>query len=95
MAVQELYPKTQVTIGPVIDNGFYYDFSRRDPFTKDDLKKIEKKMADIVDRDEKTYREVWKRDDAVKHFLKIESPPPTGGSINSRCKSKNCFFNFS
>jgi len=71
MAVQELYPKTQVTIGPVIDNGFYYDFSRKEPFTEDDLIKIEKKMGEIVDRDEKTYREVWKRDDAVKHFLKI------------------------
>jgi threonyl-tRNA synthetase len=71
MAVQELYSKTQVTIGPVIDNGFYYDFSRKEPFTEDDLKKIEKKMAEIVDRDEKTHREVWKRDDAVKHFLKI------------------------
>jgi threonyl-tRNA synthetase len=71
MAVQELYPKTQVTIGPVIDNGFYYDFSRKEPFTEEDLKKIEKKMAEIVDRDEKTYKEVWKRDDAVKHFLKI------------------------
>jgi len=71
MAVQELYPGTQVTIGPVIDNGFYYDFSRKEPFTKEDLKKIEKKMVEIVDRDEKTHREVWKRDDAVKHFLKI------------------------
>ena len=71
MAVQELYPGTQVTIGPVIDNGFYYDFSRKEPFTEDDLKKIEKKMEEIVDRDEKTYREVWKRDEAVKHFLKI------------------------
>ena len=71
MAVQELYPGTQVTIGPVIDNGFYYDFSRKEPFTEEDLKKIEKKMSEIVDRDEKTHREVWKRDDAVKHFLKI------------------------
>jgi threonyl-tRNA synthetase len=71
MAVQELYPGTQVTIGPVIEDGFYYDFSRKDPFTEEDLKKIEKKMAEIVDRDEKTHREVWKRDDAVKHFLKI------------------------
>ena len=71
MAVQELYPGTQVTIGPVIDNGFYYDFSRKDPFTEEDLKKIEKKMAEIVDRDEKTHREVWKRDDAIEHFLKI------------------------
>ena len=71
MAVQELYPGTQVTIGPVIDNGFYYDFSRKEPFTEENLKKIEKKMSEIVDRDEKTYREVWKRDDAIKHFLKI------------------------
>ena len=71
MAVQELYPGTQVTIGPVIENGFYYDFSRKEPFTEDDLKKIEKKMSEIVDRDEKTYREVWKRDEAVRHFKKI------------------------
>ena len=71
MAVQELYPGTQVTIGPVIENGFYYDFSRKEPFTEEDLKKIEKKMIEIVDRDEKTFREVFKRDDAVKHFLKI------------------------
>ena len=71
MAVQELYPGTQVTIGPVIDNGFYYDFSRKEPFTEEDLKKIEKKMGEIVDRDEKTQREVWKRDDAIEHFLKI------------------------
>ena len=71
MAVQELYPGTQVTIGPVIDNGFYYDFSRKEPFTEEDLKKIEKKMGEIVDRDEKTHREVWKRDDAIKHFKKI------------------------
>ena len=71
MAVQELYPGTQVTIGPVIENGFYYDFSRNESFTEEDLKKIEKKMAEIVDRDEKTHREVWKRNDAIKHFLKI------------------------
>jgi len=71
MAVQELFPGTQVTIGPVIEDGFYYDFSRKEPFTENDLKKIEKRMAEIVDRDEKTLREVWKRDDAIKHFLKI------------------------
>jgi threonyl-tRNA synthetase len=71
MAVQELYPGTQVTIGPVIDNGFYYDFSRKEPFTEEDLKKIEKKMSEIVDRDEKTQREVLKRNDAIKLFLKI------------------------
>ena len=61
MAVQELFPGTQVTIGPVIENGFYYDFARKEPFTEEDLKKIEIKMKEIIDRDEKTYREVWKR----------------------------------
>ena len=71
MAVQELYPGTQVTIGPVIENGFYYDFARKEPFTSDDLKRIEKKMSEIIDRDVKTKREVWKRNDAIKHFKKI------------------------
>ena len=71
MAVQELYPGTQVTIGPVIENGFYYDFARKEPFTKDDLKKIEKKMSEIIDRDVKTKREVWERSKAIAHFKKI------------------------
>ena len=71
MAVQELFPGTQVTIGPVIEDGFYYDFARKDPFTSDDLKKIEKKMSEIIDRDVKTRREVWQRDKAVTHFNKI------------------------
>ena len=71
MAVQELFPGTQVTIGPVIENGFYYDFARKEPFTSDDLKKIEKKMLEIIDRDVKTKREVWKRDEAISHFKKI------------------------
>ena len=70
MAVQELYPGTQVTIGPVIEDGFYYDFSRKEPFTQEDLEKIEIKMKEIVDRDEKTYREVWKRNEAINHFKK-------------------------
>jgi len=70
MAVQELFPKTQVTIGPVIEDGFYYDFARKEPFTNEDLEKIEKKMKEIVDRDEKTYRKVWKRNDAIEHFKK-------------------------
>ena len=70
MAVQELFPGTQVTIGPVIENGFYYDFARKEPFTEEDLKKIEQKMREIVDRDEKTKREVWDRDKAIKHFKK-------------------------
>ena len=71
MAVQELFPGTQVTIGPVIENGFYYDFARSEPFTSDDLIKIEKKMSEIIDRDVKTKREVWERDRAIKHFKKI------------------------
>ncbi len=71
MAVQELYPGTQVTIGPVIENGFYYDFARKEPFTEDDLEKIEKKMAEIIDKDVKTRREVWERDKAISHFKKI------------------------
>ena len=71
MAVQELFPGTQVTIGPVIENGFYYDFARKEPFTSDDLKKIEKKMSEIIDRDVKTKREVWERNKAIDHFTKI------------------------
>ena len=71
MAVQELFPGTQVTIGPTIEDGFYYDFSRKEPFTESDLKKIETKMSEIVDRDEPTYREVWDRDEAFSHFKNI------------------------
>ena len=71
MAVQELFPGTQVTIGPVIEDGFYYDFFRKEPFTDEDLKKIENKMKEIVDRDEPTKKEVWKRDEAIEHFKKI------------------------
>ena len=70
MAVQELFPKTQVTIGPVIDNGFYYDFARTEPFTENDLRKIEAKMMEIVDRDEITKREVWNRGEAIAYFKK-------------------------
>ena len=68
MAVQELFSGTQVTIGPVIENGFYYDFSRQEPFTEEDLNKIENKMKEIVDRDVPTTREVWSRDKAISHF---------------------------
>ena len=71
MAVQELFPGTQVTIGPVIENGFYYDFARKNPFTVEDLKKIEKRMSEIIDRDVKTKREVWDRSKAISHFKKI------------------------
>jgi threonyl-tRNA synthetase len=67
-AVKELWPETQVTIGPAIENGFYYDFAREEPFSEDDLEVITKRMQEIVDRDEEITREVWKRDDAVKFF---------------------------
>ncbi len=70
-AVQELYPKTQVTIGPAIENGFYYDFARDEPFTPADLEKIEARMREIVDRDEPITREEWDRDQAVAHFKEI------------------------
>ena len=68
-AVQELYPDTQVTIGPSIENGFYYDFARETPFTPDDLVKIEKQMHKIVERNEPIVREVWDRNEAIKFFL--------------------------
>jgi threonyl-tRNA synthetase len=70
-AVKELYPETQVTIGPAVENGFYYDFSRPTPFTPDDLVLIEKRMHEIVDRDEAITREEWDRDAAVKFFAGI------------------------
>ncbi len=70
-AVKELFPEAQVTIGPVIDNGFYYDFSFARGFTPDDLAAIETKMAELARKDEPVVREVWKRDDAVKFFESI------------------------
>ena len=69
MAVQELFPETQVTIGPVIENGFFYDFARDNPFTDSDLEIIEKKMKEIVKRDVKTSFKVLSREDAIKLFL--------------------------
>ncbi|MCA1940334.1 MAG: threonine--tRNA ligase, partial [Caenispirillum bisanense] len=70
-AVQELYPGTQVTIGPAIENGYYYDFARDEPFTPDDLAKIEQRMLEIVERNEPIVREEWDRDDAIAYFEKI------------------------
>jgi threonyl-tRNA synthetase len=70
-AVQELYPGTQVTIGPNVEDGFYYDFARNEPFSLDDLPKIEKRMREIVQRDEKISREVWDRHEAIRHFRDI------------------------
>jgi threonyl-tRNA synthetase len=70
-AVKELFPEAQVTIGPVIENGFYYDFSYKRPFTPDDLAAIENKMAELARKDEVVTREVWQRDDAVRFFESI------------------------
>ena len=67
-AVQELFPGTQVTIGPVIDNGFYYDFAREEPFTPEDLPVIEAKMAEIIKRDARFTKEVWDRERAKEVF---------------------------
>jgi threonyl-tRNA synthetase len=69
-AVQELYPGTQVTIGPAIENGFYYDFARDEPFTPDDLATIEAKMKQIIQRNEVFMREEWDRDEAIAFFEK-------------------------
>ncbi|MGB5345608.1 MAG: threonine--tRNA ligase [Woeseia sp.] len=70
-AVKELWPDTQVTIGPAIENGFYYDFAREEPFTPDDLEKIEARMQQIVERNETISREVWQRNDAVTLFREM------------------------
>jgi len=71
MAVQKLFPGTKIAIGPAIKDGFYYDFSRKEPFTPQDLEKIEKKMKEIVEKDEPTKREVWERKKAKDHYKKI------------------------
>ena len=73
-AVLELFPETQVTIGPAIENGFYYDFHRDTAFSEDDLAAIEKRMHEIVDRDEAIVRSVWSRDDAVAFYQKNNEP---------------------
>ena len=70
-AVKELFPDAQVTIGPVIDNGFYYDFAYKRPFTPDDLAAIEKRMGELAKKDLPVSREEWRRDDAVKFFESI------------------------
>ena len=73
-AVLELYPETQVTIGPAIENGFYYDFHREKAFSDDDLAAIEARMHEIVDRDEEIIRSVWTRDEAVAFYQKNNEP---------------------
>ena len=71
MAVQELFPGTKLAIGPAIKDGFYYDFSREEPFTPLDLEKIEKKMKEIVEKDELTRKEVWERKKTKDHYNKL------------------------
>src|SRR5919107_2420395 len=70
-AVQELFPGTQVTIGPSIEDGFYYDFARDEPFSIEDFPKIEAKMREIVDRDAPIVREVWDREAPIRHFESV------------------------
>ncbi len=70
-AVKQLFPEAQVTIGPVIEDGFYYDFSYKRPFTEDDLRRIEEKMAELAAQDLPVSREVWSRDEAVEFFRSI------------------------
>src|ERR687890_784397 len=67
-AVKELFPEAQVTIGPVVENGFFYDFSYKRPFTPEDLAAIEKRMAELAKKDEKVERRVLPRDEAVAYF---------------------------
>lgn len=70
-AVKELFPEAQVTIGPVIENGFYYDFAYKRGFTPEDLVAIEKRMSELAKKDFPVTREVWRRDDAVEFFKSI------------------------
>jgi len=70
-AAKELYPDVQVTFGPATEDGFYYDFARDEPFTPEDLEKLERRMHEIVDRDEAITREVWDRDEAIRYFTDI------------------------
>ena len=70
-AAKELWPNMQVTIGPTIEDGFYYDFAKAEPFTPDDLSALEKRMAEIIRRDETIEREVWERSRAIDYFTSI------------------------
>ncbi|AHD09071.1 threonine--tRNA ligase [Phaeobacter gallaeciensis] len=73
-AVQEIWPDTKVTIGPVIDNGWYYDFDRAEPFTPEDLGTIEKKMKEIINKRDAVRTEVWERDRAIQHYTDNNEP---------------------
>ncbi|AFO91784.1 threonine--tRNA ligase [Phaeobacter inhibens] len=73
-AVQEIWPDTKVTIGPVIENGWYYDFDRAEPFTPEDLGTIEKKMKEIINKRDEVRTEVWERDRAIQHYTDLNEP---------------------
>ena len=73
-AVQEIWPDVKVTIGPVIENGWYYDFDRQDPFTPEDLGTIEKKMKDIINSRDPVRTDVWDRSAAIAHYKKSNEP---------------------
>ena len=90
-AVKELFPEAQVTIGPVIENGFYYDFAYKRPFTPEDLASIGQKMAELAKKDEPVVREVWKRDDAVKFLNRLaKSTRPKSSPRFRRTKTFRC-----
>ena len=89
-AVQALWPGTQVTIGPVIENGFYYDFFRNEPFTPEDFPAIEKKMREIIARDKPFTKEVWTREEAKQVFRdKGEMLQGRAGRRDSRQTSRS------
>ena len=73
-AVQDIWPDTKVTIGPVIENGWYYDFDREEPFTPEDLGLIEKKMKEIINLRDPVRTEVWERDRAIAHYKQTNEP---------------------
>jgi len=73
-AVQELWPDVKVTIGPVIENGWYYDFDREEPFTEEDLPAIEKRMREIIAKRDPVRTEVWSRDEAINHYKQTNEP---------------------
>ena len=100
-AVQELFPGAQVTIGPVIEDGFYYDFAYKTPFSSDDLAAIEKRMAEIAARDVKVHRRVLPRDAAIEHFKqhrralqgrdhRAPSRPASRSACTGRAIGKTC-----
>lgn len=88
-AVKELFPEAQVTIGPVIEDGFYYDFSYKRPFTTEDLAAIEKRMAEISKRDLKVERKVWERSEAI-NFLRTKESTTRHKSLKLFLEMRTC-----